>query len=574
MFGFASSLFAAVGEPSGSFILLQESTGLKVRVTAGERTVEVSADGSVSIRKGAKTTRVERLADGSVRVEVTSGGTVKIDTYASEEALQKADAALHRELANAPIKGHGEATPADPAKDAGIGDGNLRRDGGEVREFLDELDALNDLAFGEGDLTDAERARLAERARIKLEKDMQKLQEREKDNARDDRPEESLEVRKDRYRASLKALERDLIYRVSDLRRPGGDKYESTLDDLDDRIRDTFADLHDQVDDGMPKAWPQVLEDARKFHKDFSEQLDKWGKEIGVTANVMDIPRRITEMKKQLRARLVRIRKYGGNPIESQMDALEEKILASYENLEDKVRDTPPAAWSDLMGSAEKFFVQYTAELNKWAKEAGFEEAMPSPMETIEGLLQDLIERVAQLRRLGGEKYESNLDEIEDNIKDTFANLRERVLNTDKKHWADVQKEAERHYKLFTDSISVLQRRIELGAENGRSPDSNVELPPGQHMDVIEGVRVSRLMPLPRKQLGLEYGLSVNEIVSADKVLATAGCEVYDIILEVDGKRMDSRTDLRNAVNAVEKGKEFTVKILRNGEKKELKGKR
>jgi hypothetical protein len=32
--------------------------------------------------------------------------------------------------------------------------------------------------------------------------------------------------------------------------------------------------------------------------------------------------------------------------------------------------------------------------------------------------------------------------------------------------------------------------------------------------------------------------------------------------------------DLRNAINAVDKGKEFSVKILRNGEKKELKGKR
>jgi hypothetical protein len=469
------------------------------------------------------------------------------------------------------VEDHGEAKPADPAQDGGVGVGNARRANGEVKEFLDELDALEN--FAEGDLTDEERARLADKARVKLERDMLRLQERERSNARDSDPKEAAEIRQDRYRASLRALERDLIQRVANLRRPGGDKYESTLDDLDDRVRETFADLHDRLDEGGAKLWAQVLEDGRKFHAQYSVDVEKWGKEIGVNAPVMDIPRRITEIKKQLRARLVKIRKRGGNKIEDQMDDLEEKILASYEALEDKVDDTAPAHWPDLMASAEKFFVQYSSEMDKWAKEAGIDEAKPSPIETVDELREDLLERVAQLRRLAGDRHEGEIDKLEDAIRDTFADLRERILSEDKKAWNNLRNEAERHYKVFTDSINVWQRRIELGTSS-RSRDQDAKLPPGEHMDVIEGVRVARLAPLPRKQLGLDNGLSVNEIVDASRALGRAGLQVHDIIVEVNGSAVDSRMELRNAVNGIERGKEFTIKVMRDGKAKELKATR
>src|SRR5690606_7052955 len=245
---------------------------------------------------------------------------------------------------------------------------------------------------------------------------------------------------------------------------------------------------------------------------------------------------------------------------------LEEMLLESYENLEDKVRDTPPAAWNELLADAEKYFVQYSKDLDRWAREAGIKESVPSPLETIESLRADLLDRVVQLRRLAGDKHEQELDELRDGINDTYATLKERVLNQDKKNWDELRGEAERHYEIYTASIQVWQRRIELGSAPERSPDQDVKLAPGEHMDIIEGVRVARLMPLPRQQLGLDNGLSVNEVVDADKGLPRAGVQVYDIILEINGTPVDSRTDLRKAVKAVESGAEYTVKILRKGE--------
>ncbi|MBK8205995.1 MAG: PDZ domain-containing protein [Planctomycetes bacterium] len=573
---------AALDEVRGSIKMLggvaepleRPKSEMKLRIKTAERSIEVTGSGGeVRISKEGKSFKFERRDDGSVRVEIRADGEVKVETYASAEDLRKHDADLHRELEAAP-QAHGQANPADPSQEQGIGDGNARKDSGELQDFLDDIDALNGVNFADGDLSDEERKVLAEKARQKLEKDMQRLQEREKDNAREKDPEESIDIKKDRYRASLKALERDLIYRLAELRRPGGDQYESNLDDLDERIRDTFSTLHDKVDDGGPKDWEVALGDGRKFHKLFGDELSKWGKDINVDAKVMDVPRRITEMKTQLRDRLKRIRKHGPNRIESNLDDLEEKILDSYESLESKVRDTPPSGWPGILATAEKFFIQYSADLDKWAKEAGVDEAVASPLEVIAELRSDLLDRVGQVRRLGGDKYESELDEVEDSIKDTFADLKDKVLNRDKGDWPEIQKSAEKHYKLFVDAINLWQRKIELGSAPKDAPDRDVKLPPGEQMDVVDGVRVSRLLPLPRKQLGLDHGLSVNEIVDADKPLARAGLEVYDIITEVNGKAVDSRTELRDAMTAIERGSEFTLTIMRNGKVQEVKGKR
>ncbi|MBX3458683.1 MAG: PDZ domain-containing protein [Planctomycetes bacterium] len=559
-------LLGGIAEP-----LERPRSELRIRVKSDSRSVEVSGSGSeVIVKRDGKAFKFVRNEDGSIRVEVRDGAEVKVQAFADAEDLRKSDAALHRELQGTP-RAHGEANPADLTQEAGIGDGNARKDMGEVQEFLDLVDQLN---FGDGDLSDEERKALNEKARQRLEKDMQKLQNREKDNAREKDPREDLDIKKSRHRASLKALERDLIYRVSDLRRPAGGKWEGTLDSMQDRIRDTFANLHDKMADGGPKDWERALEDGRKFHRQFSDELNKWAGEIGADAAVMDVPVRVTEMKKQLRDRLKRIRKAGPKRIENNLDDLEEKILASYERLEDKVKDTPPSGWKDILATAEKFFVQYSADLDKWAKEAGVDETVSSPLETIANLRQDLLERIAQVRRLDGEKFEDELDELEDNVKETFADLKDRVVNRDKKEWPAIQQQAEKHYKLFVDKINLLQRQIELGGKPKDSPDKDTPLPAGEHMDVVEGVRVARLLPLTRKQLGLDHGLSVNEIVDADKALARAGLEVYDIILEVNSSKVDSRNELRDAMNGIERGSDYTLKVMRGGKPLELKVKR
>jgi type II secretory pathway component PulC len=107
-----------------------------------------------------------------------------------------------------------------------------------------------------------------------------------------------------------------------------------------------------------------------------------------------------------------------------------------------------------------------------------------------------------------------------------------------------------------------------------KSPERDVNLPPGEQADLIGGVRVSRLTPLVRKQLNLDNGLSVNEIVNADGILAESGLEVYDIIIEINGEKVDTRMALRDAVASLKAGEDLKLTIMRDGKKDTLKVKR
>jgi hypothetical protein len=422
---------------------------------------------------------------------------------------------------------------------------------------------------------------------------MKKLQQRERENAgeRDpeDKAEEALDIKKDRYRASLRALERDLLFNVERLREASNDKYESEMDDLSDKVKDTFADLNDKVDDGLPATWDTVLGEARKFHTEYNSQVRKWADKIGVNADVPNAKERVVAMKKALRARVARLRKIGGDKYENEMDDLEERVLSTYEGLEDKLNDADPKAWTGILKDADKFMLNYTAELDGWAKKIGVDETLPTPLERLGELNRDLDAKIKDLRRIGGDEYEGPIDDIADRINDVFADLKDKILNQDKETWPKTLEVAAKYHKQFCDAIEQWQRKI-VGAadkvqhklpeppdgetENPDYPEKNVKLPKGEHMDVIEGVRVSRLMPLPKKQLGLDHGLSVNEIVDSDRALARARLEVYDIILDVNGKDVDSRTGLRDALAGIEKGAEYEMTILRDGKKKTIKATR
>jgi hypothetical protein len=243
---------------------------------------------------------------------------------------------------------HGEATKAEPGDAAP--DGEVDGDGKAVGELLREI---HDIQFADGDLTEDEINALVEKARERLEKDMAKQRERERrikaEPGSKTHKAETTEITKARYRDSLRALERDLIYNIASLRKPGGDRFERPLDNLQDKIKDTFADLHDKIDDGKSDTWADTLAVARKFHVEFSSQVTAWADKIGVDPAMPNAKDYIVETKKALRDRLRRLRKLGGSKYESQLDALEERILDTFENLEEKLEDTVPEGWAAIV---------------------------------------------------------------------------------------------------------------------------------------------------------------------------------------------------------------------------------
>jgi S1-C subfamily serine protease len=201
-------------------------------------------------------------------------------------------------------------------------------------------------------------------------------------------------------------------------------------------------------------------------------------------------------------------------------------------------------------------------------------------------LKRDLSGRIGDLRRIGGGEHEAAIDGINDSINDTFADLKDKLLSEKKETHQGTLETAAKFHKQFADTIAALERKIvgadtkidrrfpEIPAKDTPRPDypeKDIELPKGEVMDIVEGVRVARLMPLTKQQLGLDHGLSVNEIIDADKALARAGLEVYDIILTVNGTNCDLRTDLREALAKLERGTEYEIVIMRKGEKQTLK---
>jgi hypothetical protein len=117
-----------------------------------------------------------------------------------------------------------------------VGDTGIRpkAEGDEdaIKGFIKDIEKARNVNFADGDLTGDEIKSLEAKAREKLERDMAKLQERERENAYEpdagDKAEESLDIKKDRYRASMRALERDLLCQIDLLREPGGDDFEDT----------------------------------------------------------------------------------------------------------------------------------------------------------------------------------------------------------------------------------------------------------------------------------------------------------------------------------------------------------
>lgn len=494
--------------------------------------------------------------------------------------------------------GRAEAAPAvaPAAREADIAAPEFRADSAalhQARRMIQDQALREAMLMADGDLSQEESARLVQEARERLNRDLARLEKRERDNAREadpkDRAEEAKDIKKDRYRASVRALERDLLYRIDRLRKAGGDKYEANLDNLVDKIKDTFADLQDKLDDDPAATWSTTLDVARKFYNGYLEQVEKWGKEVGLDASVPDVDKRLKDMTEELVVRAKRLRKLGGEKYEDELDATIEKVKESFSTLREKLEDTPPKGWLEILAAGEKLHKQFGADLDKWAKQLGADESLPSPTERLAELSRDLLDRIAGLRKAGGNKHEDVLDRLEDKVRDTFADLKEKALNQSREHWAQTLEDAAKFHREYSEQIDLWELRIRGGDKPveripapepvpsvGKTdyPEKDLPLPESGHVDIVDGVRVARVGPLVRKQLGLENGLEVKEITDADGALARLGLEVYDIILEARGVKVDTRSGLREAMDGAKKGEEFSLVVLRGGKKQTLTGRK
>ncbi|MBX3473359.1 MAG: PDZ domain-containing protein [Planctomycetes bacterium] len=463
----------------------------------------------------------------------------------------------------------------------------------EARRAIEGQARREAMLLADGDLNQDETNRLVKEARERLDRDLAKLEKRERDNAREsnakDRAEEANDIKKDRYRASVRALERDLLYRIGALRKPGGNKFEANLDNLQDKIKDTFADLQDKLDDDPPATYSTTLDVARKFYNGYLDQIDKWSKEIGVDASVPDADKRLKELTDDLVNRAKRLRKMGGNKYEDELDSTIDKVKDTFADLREKLGKTPPKGWADIVAAGEKFHAQFSADLDKWAKKLGADESLPSPTERLNQLSRDLLERIGTLRKAGGDKHEDALDGLEDKVRDTFADLKEKVLNQSKEHWARTLEDAARFHREYSEQIDLWTMKIRAGdkpVDRPRDPEpvpsvgkpsypeKDLPLPESGSVDIVDGVRVARVGPLVRKQLGLENGLEVKEITDADGSLARLGLEVYDIIVEAKDVKVDTRSGLREVMDSIKRGQEYSIVILRDGKRQTLTGKR
>ncbi len=85
------------------------------------------------------------------------------------------------------------------------------------------------------------------------------------------------------------------------------------------------------------------------------------------------------------------------------------------------------------------------------------------------------------------------------------------------------------------------------------------------------GVSIQNLTPELSKSLGIkqEYGALVADVVK-DSPADKAGLKRGDLIVELDGKKIEDSTSLRNMVSATEPGKTVNLKVIRAGKEESV----
>ena len=86
------------------------------------------------------------------------------------------------------------------------------------------------------------------------------------------------------------------------------------------------------------------------------------------------------------------------------------------------------------------------------------------------------------------------------------------------------------------------------------------------------GVQIDDLTPEIAEQLGMKKEMRAPYIaqVYPGEPAAKAGMELYDVVLEVNNKRVRSASELIEAITSVNVGETATIKVLRNGKERTL----
>ncbi|MCC6575375.1 MAG: PDZ domain-containing protein [Planctomycetes bacterium] len=285
---------------------------LKVRVVAGSesRSVEVTKNGTrVMVKREGEEFTFDKTAEGAFKVSVVKDGKTETADFKDEDSFKKDKPDWHKvyEGEGFTLRISPAVEPAEQPQHQGRPDATRDVAGEleELNELLAELERLNrgdpvdpvtprqpGVAPVEGELPQDAVDRLSENARKRLDRVMEKLERRARDNNtqanEQTRNDENSDIARERYAASLKALERTLIDRIKPLRKAGGD--ETKLDDLQDRIRDDFAGLSDRIDDGDKKEQARALEGGRKLFDTYEEEIIGWEVKLGVDADTPEKP--------------------------------------------------------------------------------------------------------------------------------------------------------------------------------------------------------------------------------------------------------------------------------------------
>ena len=78
------------------------------------------------------------------------------------------------------------------------------------------------------------------------------------------------------------------------------------------------------------------------------------------------------------------------------------------------------------------------------------------------------------------------------------------------------------------------------------------------------GLSVTELSEAEKQRLGLEHGLKVSEVIG--QVAQTAGLQVGDIILSLNGRNLDSLADLSEINNSLPVGSPLPLLVERDGQ--------
>jgi serine protease Do len=101
---------------------------------------------------------------------------------------------------------------------------------------------------------------------------------------------------------------------------------------------------------------------------------------------------------------------------------------------------------------------------------------------------------------------------------------------------------------------------VELGKLAAREPAQLAQAPDGADGAVLN-VGVAELTAQQRKELGVEHGVLVQQV--GPGIARDAGVRQGDVLLELNGRKVESVTQLRELAQALPKGRSVPVLVKR-----------